>query len=167
MERSQETEIQDTLREACNNFPDVARYVVDSLITDPKLIQKRFPIKKTSIETILDVMTFVGILEKGAFGYYTKLEYASDLYPYIRKGMRYFRGSSYSEEAPSERSRHIPQSVRDAVWRRAGGKCEQCGSRLNLEFDHIVPFSKGGSNTYRNVQLLCQDCNRHKSDHIG
>ena len=41
-----------------------------------------------------------------------------------------------------------------------------CGSQKNLEFDHIIPVSKGGANTARNLQLLCQDCNRHKSDKI-
>ncbi|MBS4073088.1 MAG: HNH endonuclease [Algoriphagus sp.] len=36
-----------------------------------------------------------------------------------------------------------------------------------MEFDHVIPFSKGGSNTCRNVQLLCESCNRLKSDKIG
>jgi 5-methylcytosine-specific restriction endonuclease McrA len=31
----------------------------------------------------------------------------------------------------------------------------------------IPPVSKGGSNTYRNLQLLCENCNREKSDNIG
>ncbi len=61
----------------------------------------------------------------------------------------------------------IPQDVRDAVWRRDGGKCVQCGSNKRLEFDHIIPIAKGGSNTYRNIQLLCEECNRTKSDKIG
>ena len=43
----------------------------------------------------------------------------------------------------------------------------KCGSQENLEFDHIIPLSKGGSNTVRNIQLLCQKCNREKSNKIG
>ena len=61
----------------------------------------------------------------------------------------------------------IPQNVKDKVWNRDNGKCIQCGSSENLEFDHIIPISKGGANTYRNIQLLCEDCNRSKSDNIG
>lgn len=61
----------------------------------------------------------------------------------------------------------IPQDVQDKVWIRDGGKCVICGSCENLEFDHIIPFSKGGASTYRNVQLLCEKCNREKSNKIG
>jgi 5-methylcytosine-specific restriction endonuclease McrA len=61
----------------------------------------------------------------------------------------------------------IPQDVQDKVWLRDGGKCVKCGSSENLEFDHIIPFSKGGANTYRNLQLLCEKCNREKSNKIG
>lgn len=59
--------------------------------------------------------------------------------------------------------RAISSSVRMEVWRRDGGKCVKCGSRENLEYDHIIPISKGGSNTARNIELLCEKCNRSKS----
>ena len=72
-----------------------------------------------------------------------------------------------TQEKEDKRSRRISQDVKDAVWNRDSGKCVECGSNENLEFDHIIPFSKGGANTYRNIQLLCEKCNRSKSDKIG
>ena len=66
-----------------------------------------------------------------------------------------------------EGARHIPAAVKLAVWRRDMGKCCTCGSRERLEYDHIIPVSKGGSNTERNVQLLCEKCNREKSARIA
>jgi 5-methylcytosine-specific restriction endonuclease McrA len=56
----------------------------------------------------------------------------------------------------------IPDSVRLFVWQRDKGQCVKCGSRERLEFDHIIPIAAGGSNTERNVQLLCEACNRSK-----
>ncbi|MFT3890452.1 MAG: HNH endonuclease signature motif containing protein [Anaerolineales bacterium] len=73
--------------------------------------------------------------------------------------------SKDSEKIIYERNR-IPEDVRIAVWRRDQGKCAKCGSRENLEYDHIVPVSKGGGNTARNIELLCQTCNRAKGDRI-
>jgi hypothetical protein len=61
----------------------------------------------------------------------------------------------------------IPQDLMDAVWNRDGGQCVKCGSNQDLEYDHMIPLSKGGSNKYRNLQLLCLKCNRSKSDKIG
>jgi hypothetical protein len=57
----------------------------------------------------------------------------------------------------------IPEAVRHAVWRRDEAACVQCGSQENLEFDHIIPIARGGSSTERNLQLLCEACNRAKS----
>ncbi len=67
---------------------------------------------------------------------------------------------------PEKNSRFIPENVRNKVWRRDKGKCVQCETNKNLEFDHIIPFSKGGSNTARNLQLLCEKCNREKYNKI-
>jgi Holliday junction DNA helicase RuvB len=62
--------------------------------------------------------------------------------------------------------RQISEKVRIAVWRRDNGKCAKCGNRKKLEYDHIIPVSKGGGNTVRNIELLCELCNRRKKDHI-
>lgn len=56
----------------------------------------------------------------------------------------------------------IPDEVRIFVWRRDGGHCVRCGSDHNIEFDHIIPLARGGSNTARNIQILCESCNRSK-----
>lgn len=67
---------------------------------------------------------------------------------------------------PERQNNHIPSHVKREVWRRDRGICQICGSRENLEFDHIIPISKDGSNTSRNVELLCEKCNRKKSNEI-
>lgn len=59
-------------------------------------------------------------------------------------------------------SRYIKKEVKDLVWKRDGGKCLACGSRANVEYDHIVPVSKGGTSDAENLQLLCSSCNRKK-----
>jgi len=61
----------------------------------------------------------------------------------------------------------IPQDLMDVVWNRDGGQCVRCNSEQDLEYDHMIPLSKGGSNSYKNLQLLCRKCNRSKSAKIG
>ena len=60
----------------------------------------------------------------------------------------------------------IPERIRTEVWRRDVGRCVKCGSRENLQFDHIIPVSKGGATTIHNLQLLCKSCNLSKSAKI-
>ena len=73
---------------------------------------------------------------------------------------------SKDDERAMYNTRHISQSVKNTVWRRDMGRCVQCGSQERLEFDQIIPVSKGGSNTARNIQLLCERCNRRKGGNI-
>jgi hypothetical protein len=71
------------------------------------------------------------------------------------------------ESGASQARERLSPEVRRAVWTRDQGKCARCGNRERLEFDHIVPVSRGGSNTERNIELLCEVCNRAKSDSIA
>ncbi len=66
-----------------------------------------------------------------------------------------------------EDARVIPSEVKAKVWKRDKGQCVQCGSKEHLHFDHILPYSKGGtSRDERNIQLLCARHNLQKSDKI-
>jgi hypothetical protein len=60
----------------------------------------------------------------------------------------------------------IPREIRRAVFTRDGGRCRVCGSSFDLQYDHILPVAHGGATTVENLQLLCADCNREKSDSI-
>lgn len=77
---------------------------------------------------------------------------------------------SAAEEVTShsaERSRIIPTSVKLEVWARDGGKRVTCGATDELHFDHILPYSKGGTSLKaENVQLLCARHNLRKSAKI-
>jgi hypothetical protein len=59
-------------------------------------------------------------------------------------------------------SRHIPDSVKQAVFARDEGKCRHCGCSDKIEYDHIIPVSRGGGSDVDNIQLLCRPCNRRK-----
>jgi hypothetical protein len=65
-----------------------------------------------------------------------------------------------------EQSRHILDDVKRDVWQRDGGRCVRCRASDYLEFDHIIPHTKGGANTVNNVQILCRRCNLGKGARI-
>jgi hypothetical protein len=78
---------------------------------------------------------------------------------------------NYSEKAQSEikleHNRLIPPQIKLEVWKRDKGRCVICGSTENLHFDHIIPFTKGGSSLVsENIQLLCARHNIAKGDKI-
>jgi hypothetical protein len=85
-----------------------------------------------------------------------------------RSEIDFLKSRSGKSSSKSETGReHIPERIKNEVWRRDGGKCVECGSVYNLEFDHVIPVAKGGSNTARNLRILCEPCNRRKSARIG
>ncbi|KYZ76897.1 hypothetical protein AXX12_18510 [Anaerosporomusa subterranea] len=65
--------------------------------------------------------------------------------------------------------RYIPFNIKIRVARRDNYTCQICGKHLRddeLEFDHIIPVSRGGSTEEHNIRLACFDCNRSKSANV-
>lgn len=60
----------------------------------------------------------------------------------------------------------VPQDVRRIVFERDGGNCVECGSNFDLQYDHILPLSRGGATSVENLQLLCSTCNQEKGDSL-
>jgi hypothetical protein len=62
----------------------------------------------------------------------------------------------------------LPPKLRWKVLERDGRRCVACGASAQagaqLEVDRIVPIAKGGADEIQNLQTLCFDCNRGKSD---
>jgi len=81
---------------------------------------------------------------------------------YFRRVQREVEALENMERLEGASREPIPESVRLFVWQRDKGQCVKCGEREKLEFDHIIPVASGGGNTERNVQLLCESCNRSK-----
>jgi hypothetical protein len=68
----------------------------------------------------------------------------------------------------AERRRVIPSAVKLEVWKRDHGKCVMCEASDELHFDHVIPFSLGGTSLIaENVQLLCARHNLRKGDKIA
>jgi hypothetical protein len=66
-------------------------------------------------------------------------------------------------------SRHIPSSVKRAVWRRDEGRCAyigregRCTERGFLEYHHVQPYAAGGATTTANVELRCRAHNAYEA----
>jgi 5-methylcytosine-specific restriction endonuclease McrA len=70
-----------------------------------------------------------------------------------------------------ERTRHIPDEVRDAVFVRDHGQCTfaapdgtRCLCTKGVQVDHIVPFAAGGTHDPSNLRLLCGAHNRRAAE---
>ncbi|WP_442809954.1 HNH endonuclease [Streptomyces sp. NBC_01197] len=50
---------------------------------------------------------------------------------------------------------------------RDGFKCQRCGSRENLEVDHLISVAKGGGWEMDNLLVLCHECHIKKSKQFG
>jgi hypothetical protein len=93
-----------------------------------------------------------------------------------RLEIRQSQTSLYSPSQPLGETRTrvgISREVKAMVWQRDGGRCRHCGvtdaeatarTGVHLHYDHVVPFSRNGTDTVNNLQLLCEKCNLSKSN---
>ncbi len=76
-------------------------------------------------------------------------------------------GKKSEMTAELSHGRLIPTRIKLEVWKRDRGKCVMCGANDELHFDHILPYSRGGTSlAAENVQLLCVRHNLEKRDNI-
>ena len=82
-----------------------------------------------------------------------------------------FSAEGFTETTEKRRTgRSIPPRILMRVARRDNYMCQECGTPLRddeIEFDHIIPVSKGGSSEEHNLRVSCFDCNRSKSNKVS
>jgi hypothetical protein len=82
-----------------------------------------------------------------------------------------FLKQSGATETKATRSegRVIPREIMLKVVRRDDQHCQVCLQWVPdnmIEFDHVIPYSKGGPTSLENLRLLCRACNRKKSNRM-
>lgn len=102
-----------------------------------------------------------------------------------------FKGLAATEEAAAERvhsptrSHPLPSVIRLLEYRRIPLQtralssknilvrdhhtCQYCGNRFGaseLTLDHVMPRSRGGSNSWENLVACCRRCNNRKGDRL-
>lgn len=101
----------------------------------------------------------------GAIGYSSEVFDIPEIWKRVVNYMKTRHPEIYVEPELEKVNRKIPSYIKELVYKRDKGKCQSCGSKVDLHFDHIIPFNKGGSSTDKdNIQLLCSKCNLEKGD---
>ncbi len=69
-----------------------------------------------------------------------------------------------------KKTRYIPLKTKRSLFKFAGYRCEfmnkngmRCSSRVNLQVEHIKPYSLGGSNSENNLKILCGTHNQYNA----
>jgi 5-methylcytosine-specific restriction endonuclease McrA len=65
------------------------------------------------------------------------------------------------------KSRTPSYAIKRALAKRAEYKCQNCGSMYALQYDHRVPWARGGQTKIENIRLLCRNCNARSALQAG
>jgi len=85
----------------------------------------------------------------------------------LRRLVTLYPSRRLKETDRRERRKTISKRLRVLILQRDGFRCKMCGKtsrETTLEVDHIIPLSRGGTDSLDNLQTLCVDCNKGKSD---
>ena len=73
----------------------------------------------------------------------------------------------FFDEEPQRRRKPISKLIKEGLYKRQKGKCMYCGRKLDIadmHADHKKPWNRGGSDSEKNLQMLCGPCNTRKGD---
>jgi 5-methylcytosine-specific restriction endonuclease McrA len=65
--------------------------------------------------------------------------------------------------SPAKRKREpIPKDVRHAVWARDEGRCVECDSDFDIQYDHVIPFSMAARQPLRTCSFFARAATRRR-----
>jgi hypothetical protein len=166
--------------EASSGYPLRVAFAGLWTVTDKRGIFRWRPRELKLAVLPFDDVEFAAVLDVLAeAGFVVRYEVDGESYGFIpsfQKHQTFHRLEKPSEDPPPpvsvcgtddllngcQPSGWIPRAVREEVYRRDRNRCVTCKATKGLAIDHIIPYSKGGTNEVENLQVLCRRCNGKK-----
>lgn len=131
---------------------------------------KNYPLVKVYEKLKMGIWTYRGLFEMRDYSLVNRggrMVYEF-VFTITEQNVQNAKKHSVNQTNDFEQTRQIPGKVKLAVFKRDNGMCVLCGKKDNLHFDHILPYSKGGTSLKEeNIQLLCARHNLQKSAKIN
>lgn len=82
-------------------------------------------------------------------------------------GEKYGLKIGFKGKIPKEKTRNpIGFALRHEVFKRDNYMCVECGTKENLEIEHKIPVSRGGTDELDNLRTMCKNCNLSKTNRV-
>lgn len=131
-------------------------------------VEPELPFEAALVEAAILYMEHCGFIHNPANGTFSNdfLQYAEGCYWEAASRVRLpvQPEKVWVDDKPKRKG--MPRSLRTAVMERDEYACVRCGTRKNLQIDHIHPVEHGGTNDPDNLQTLCKSCNSAKGARV-